>query len=178
MSPFQLCPKCACYVKREDPHCPFCGAPNEPRAAPSSPRHERGRASCGPWLALGSALSLSAAGCSATPPEASPVSRSVGEDGGPIVACSSRSGYFPCGTDEYCDRSVQACVNERCQAYQGALVTEEVVGPSPCGACPTCACLQPPFDCTCSEDGAGTISVVCSFGACYGAPPPRHERLS
>lgn len=190
MNLFQVCSKCACYVKVEDEHCPFCGAPSERRRPPSPAWRDPGRVSRGHWLALGSALSLSAAGCGETvtqEEQAPPVSRSVAADGGPIVACSSRSGYFPCGTDAYCDRSIQACGDDGCESYE--LLSEQFVAPPACGACPTCACLNIPPSSgpdvqgfTCSEDDAGTVSVISSQNssqnACYGAPPARLERLS
>jgi len=61
MSHFQPCPSCACHVRRTDPLCPFCGAPNVPRGqrAPRVPRMSRGQ-----WLALGTTVAL--VGCTGT----------------------------------------------------------------------------------------------------------------
>jgi hypothetical protein len=76
------------------------------------------------------------------------------DDGG-IVTCSSRGGYFACGTN-VCNRAIQACFSG------SACVSYRYVAPS-CGACPTCDCLSAKtlLDIeSCQEDVAGSIAVA------------------
>ena len=97
-------------------------------------------------------------------------------DGG--VVCSSRSGTFAC-QGQVCDRATQLCETNGggCQAYDGVISQQQPEAGS-CGACPTCACLQPTLwgSCTCQQDDAGSIAISC--GGCYGAPPTRLERIA
>jgi hypothetical protein len=175
MDRFHLCSGCACYVKREDPVCPFCGAsapPRPSRAALADPARRMSRAQ---WLAFGAALSVT--GCSSGAPTqgATEEVTVTTADGGKtqVAVCASRSGYFPCGGHDYCDRSIQACVDGVCEAY-------DTLGS--CAGCPTCDCLR--SACTsCTDDGNGGLTAddsQCnpSSGGCYGAPPARLERLS
>jgi hypothetical protein len=173
MERFSPCPRCACHVEREEAKCPFCGAATLPRPLHSDAPHRAARMSRGRWLALGSALSVM--GCrAATSPEGTGESASrspAPEADAGIVPCSSRSGYFTCGTNGYCDRSTQACEVSACLTYE---LTS-------CGPCPTCECLSAAYPgsvATCTDDGDGGITIVWSQGACYGAPPTRLERLS
>jgi hypothetical protein len=65
MSGFDVCTACACYIKRHEALCPFCGAPHV--AAPRAALHSRRRVSRAQWLAFGS--TLAAAGCTTTSAE-------------------------------------------------------------------------------------------------------------
>jgi hypothetical protein len=92
--------------------------------------------------------------------------------------CSSRSGTFACA-GQTCDRSTQLCMENGsgCVAYDGVIPEQQPEAGS-CGACPSCACLQPTLwgSCHCTEDDAGSIAISC--GGCYGAPPARLERIA
>jgi hypothetical protein len=67
MNPYYACSSCACYVKRGDPICPFCGTPNRARAV--APSRQLARMSRAQWLAYGSALAaLGCTGSAATGP--------------------------------------------------------------------------------------------------------------
>jgi hypothetical protein len=76
------------------------------------------------------------------------------EGDGSIVPCSSRSGYFACGSN-VCNRAIQACLpGSLCVAYS-------YLAPS-CGACPTCACLRDKTLLSiesCQEDTAGSVAI-------------------
>ena len=55
MSSYRACPSCACYVRRDDRACPFCGAAvpsaHQQPASPARPRSSRAM-----WLACGAAF--------------------------------------------------------------------------------------------------------------------------
>jgi hypothetical protein len=55
MSSYRACPSCACYVRRDDRACPFCGAAvpsaHQQPASPARPRSSRAV-----WLACGAAF--------------------------------------------------------------------------------------------------------------------------
>jgi hypothetical protein len=177
MDRFRACPQCACYVKTEDPACPFCASasgarPIAPARREPAPARARARMGRSQWLAIGSVLSLGGCSGQTTVQAEGPPPSVSDEAGGPIVACTSRTGYFECDTDSYCDRSIQACdttYSARCESYE---VTAQ--GTS-CWPCPTCACLNLPAECSCTEDSEGALTYGCPH-ACYGAPPPRRER--
>jgi hypothetical protein len=151
----------------------------------------------GTWLALGS---LAIAGCSGaivspsdgdagptatTGSDAASESGARGSDGAapaPDAAhCTvDRSATFACGPAVTCNRATEYCrLTTGTHEPNGCEPDDAYPFPPECVACPTVACLQAHATGSCLatelDDGAG-IGLAC--GGCYGAPPPRLERLA
>jgi hypothetical protein len=60
MNPYKACVSCACYIKRNEAVCPFCGAAN--RAEPGGPRGTATRMARSQWLACSATIAV--VGCS------------------------------------------------------------------------------------------------------------------
>jgi hypothetical protein len=109
--------------------------------------------------------------------EAGETAEASTDEGGTILGCATRTGYYECGGN-VCDRSIQACFSGECEWYGDLAATTSADASASCGPCPSCTCLQGVIypNCTCSEDAQGTVVISC--GGCYGAPPARLERLA
>jgi hypothetical protein len=198
MGAYSLCESCQCYVKAEEPRCPFCSVATRTRGTPlAAPSNQTRRAW---WLACGgSAVVL--LGCNGTastaPSDAAPPLGAWLTSGNGTFQCNGPGGPAagPDGGLITCDRATQWCYTfhgfdptacaslaDPCYLYPGedacaptgnGLEQALAWDPSLCdGGLRRCDCLN--VQCAsgfCSDDDAGGITVSC--GSCYGAPPAR-----
>ncbi len=183
MLTFSVCAGCSCYVRRSDALCPFCGRAVAHAVVTSTPRKFASGLSRGQLFAFGTTLAL--VGCGGTEAGAKPDATT--EAALPTNMFECRGSYEDGGTS--CDRRTQYCWNSgnfasfpaSCQPLGGVAVM--------CDAS-DCSCTAPKLDagaqctgiakiwyCGCSVD-AGDVTVVCGCTGCYGAPPPRPERVA
>ena len=96
-------------------------------------------------------------------------------DANASLACPSRSGYFPCGSD-ICSRAIQVCYQDQESISEciwvgatAAVSDVDMVVPFPpeCASCPTCGCLRASSlsVATCTDDGAGGLTFSLYSGA-------------
>jgi hypothetical protein len=208
MGAYCLCNSCHCYVKAEEPRCPFCGVATHRPGAPLATRSNPTRRAW--WLACGGSAVL-LLGCNGTastaPSDATPALGSA-----PLGAwLTSGTGTFQCngpngpaaGSDGgvlTCDRATQWCYTfhgfdptacaslaDPCYLYPG----EDACAPT--GNGPEPALAWDPSLCDAGLRRCGCLNVQCSSGycsdddaggitvscgSCYGAPPARPARRS
>ncbi len=207
MDPYEACRSCACYIKRFEVRCPFCGAPHtwSARGATTPSRMSRAR-----WLALGSSLVV--AGCGgASDPTSSGRSGEQGSTDGAVdtgqpsaqggdsgasgdaeqVSDSSQTVLADAAEASSCTVSTapfacgtQTCdpSSQFCQMYSwggGACVADDAGSffPPQCYDCPTCTCVAPTLWANCHCLDLDGGGIGIECAGCYGSPPTRLELL-
>jgi hypothetical protein len=145
------------------------------------------------WLALGPAMALASAACTAGSLLVNPVDAGADSAQGVGGVCPTLTGTFPCpgvgGASVECNRASEFCLvfaTAQCIPYDAGadvfyipscleLQRRDAAGCS----CPDCEPLAipsslPPYcGYACQEDYAGGMTITGQGCSCYGAPPAR-----
>jgi hypothetical protein len=175
--PYSTCGACACYIEQTELACPFCRAPQVPKAPLASPWARASLAIVS--ASVGTALAALSCSAAVTPASTSDAHENSGDEAGVAdahhadVADAHRAdtgnptpGAVACG-DASCSGETPLCVVDTRSA-------DHVCATETCDGSSLCACfISNGITCPCGDAEGGV--VTCRSQSCYGSPPPRYR---